>query len=70
MAQYAAKHPRTTISLNHPSLREELLRLGRITIQRKGGDAGKRTAGMLQFKFKPRDLFGIAGARVFESQAP
>ena len=29
------------------------LRMGKITIQRKGGDAGKDTANMLQFKFNP-----------------
>ena len=43
------------------------LRLGRITIQRKSGDAGKRTAQMLQFKFSPRDLFAVKGAHVFEN---
>ena len=45
------------------------LRLGKITIQRKGGDAGKRTAQMLQFKFSPRDLFAVKGAHVFEDRA-
>lgn len=35
------------------------LRLGRITIQRKGGDCGKRTAQMLQFKFSPKDIFDL-----------
>ena len=45
------------------------LKLGRITIQRKGGDAGKRTAQMLQFKFSPRDLFAIREAHVFEECA-
>jgi len=33
------------------------LRMGKITIQRKGGDAGKDTANMLQFKFDPCLLF-------------
>ena len=33
------------------------LRMGRITIQRKGGDSGKDTANMLQFKFNPCLLF-------------
>ena len=42
------------------------LRLGRITIQHTGVDAGKRTAQMLQFKFSPRDLFAIKEAHVFE----
>ena len=42
------------------------LSLGGITMQRKGGDAGKRTAQMLQFKFSPRDLFAIKEAHVFE----
>lgn len=40
------------------------LRLGKITIQRKGGDAGKDTAQMLQFKFSPKDLFEIEGAHI------
>ena len=46
------------------------LRLGRITIQRKGGDGGKNTAQMLQFKFSPRELFGIDGAYVFGDPDP
>ena len=46
------------------------LRLGRITIQRKGGDGGKNTAQMLQFKFSPRELFGIDGAYVFGDLDP
>lgn len=33
------------------------LYIGRITMQRKGGDAGRPTANMLQFKIKPCDLF-------------
>ena len=41
------------------------LRLGKITIQRKGGDAGKKTARMLQFKFSPKELFGVGEAQVF-----
>ena len=42
------------------------LRLGRITIQRKGGDAGKNTAQMLQFKFSPKELFRMNEAHVFQ----
>ncbi|WP_078214738.1 hypothetical protein [Bacillus mycoides] len=34
------------------------LRIGRITIQRKGGDAGRETARMLQFKINPALLLG------------
>ena len=41
-----------------------VIRLGRITIQRKGGDAGKKTAQMLQFKFSPKDMFDIPGATI------
>ena len=41
------------------------LRLGSITIQRKGGDAGMDTAQMLQFKFSPRELIGVSGASAF-----
>jgi len=33
------------------------LRIGRITMQRKGGDGGRETAKMLQFKINPADLF-------------
>lgn len=33
------------------------LYIGRITMQRKGGDAGRATANMLQFKMSPNDLF-------------
>ncbi|MEK6808916.1 MAG: type II restriction endonuclease, partial [Nanoarchaeota archaeon] len=33
------------------------LYIGRITMQRKGGDGGRETAQMLQFKIKPCDLF-------------
>jgi hypothetical protein len=33
------------------------LKIGRITMQRKGGDAGRETAKMLQFKINPAELF-------------
>jgi hypothetical protein len=33
------------------------LRIGRITMQRKGGDGGRDTANMLQFKINPVSLF-------------
>ena len=33
------------------------LKIGRITMQRKGGDAGRETAKMLQFKVNPALLF-------------
>lgn len=33
------------------------LKIGRITMQRKGGDNGRETAKMLQFKFNPVQLF-------------
>lgn len=33
------------------------LKLGRITMQRKGGDGGRDTAKMLQFKLNPTQLF-------------
>jgi len=32
-------------------------RIGRITKQRKGGDGGRPTANMLQFKINPAELF-------------
>lgn len=34
------------------------LNIGRILMQRKGGDAGRPTATMLQFKINPVELFG------------
>ncbi len=33
------------------------LKIGRITMQRKGGDGGRETANMLQFKINPTHLF-------------
>ena len=33
------------------------LKIGKITMQRKGGDAGRETAKMLQFKINPAKLF-------------
>jgi len=33
------------------------LKIGKITMQRKGGDAGKETSKMLQFKINPVELF-------------
>ncbi len=35
------------------------LKIGRITMQRKGGDNGRETAKMLQFKINPVQLFDI-----------
>lgn len=35
------------------------LYIGKITIQRKGGDAGRSTANMLQFKIHPCHLFNL-----------
>ncbi len=32
-------------------------KIGKITMQRKGGDGGRHTANMLQFKINPADLF-------------
>ncbi len=34
-------------------------KIGRITMQRKGGDGGRKTAQMLQFKINPAALFNI-----------
>lgn len=33
------------------------LKIGKITMQRKGGDAGRETSKMLQFKINPAELF-------------
>lgn len=34
-------------------------KIGKITMQRKGGDGGRNTANMLQFKINPAELFDI-----------
>jgi hypothetical protein len=34
--------------------------IGRVTVQRKGGDGGRATANMLQFKINPAELFNIS----------
>lgn len=34
-------------------------KIGKITMQRKGGDRGRKTAQMLQFKINPAELFDI-----------
>lgn len=34
-------------------------KIGRITMQRKGGDGGRETAKMLQFKINPAELFDV-----------
>ena len=34
-------------------------RIGKITMQRKGGDGGRKTANMLQFKINPAELFDV-----------
>ena len=40
--------------------RQGSIALGRITVQRKGGDGGRDTANMLQFKINPAELFNIS----------
>lgn len=35
------------------------LRIGKVTVQRKGGDNGRETANMLQFKLDPVEIFNI-----------
>jgi hypothetical protein len=35
------------------------IKIGNITMQRKGGDNGRKTAQMLQFKINPAELFDI-----------
>lgn len=35
------------------------LKIGRITMQRKGGDNGRETANMLQFKINPTEIFEL-----------
>ncbi len=37
--------------------RQGNLKIGRVTVQRKGGDGGRETANMLQFKMNPALLF-------------
>ncbi len=40
------------------------IRYGGLTIQRKGGDGGKKTAQMLQFKFSPKDIFELENVQI------
>jgi hypothetical protein len=35
------------------------IKIGKITMQRKGGDGGRKTAKMLQFKINPAELFDM-----------
>lgn len=35
------------------------VKIGKVTVQRKGGDNGRKTANMLQFKLDPTELFEI-----------
>ena len=35
------------------------IKIGKVTVQRKGGDNGRETANMLQFKLDPTELFDI-----------
>lgn len=35
------------------------IKIGRVTLQRKGGDAGRESANMLQFKLDPTELFEL-----------
>lgn len=37
--------------------KKSTIHIGKISIQRKGGDGGRETGNMLQFKFNPLDLF-------------
>ncbi|MCX7422456.1 MAG: type II restriction endonuclease [Planctomycetia bacterium] len=45
------------------------LKIGRITLQRKGGDNGRETAKMLQFKINPVQLFD-AKSKVVQGDTP
>ncbi len=35
------------------------LHIGKVTMQRKGGDNGRKSANMIQFKLNPAELFYI-----------
>lgn len=39
--------------------KEGSINIGRVTIQRKGGDNGRKTASQLQFKLNPAELFEL-----------
>ena len=40
------------------------IKLGNLTVQRKGGDKGARTAQQLQFKFSPKGIFDLQGVKI------
>lgn len=42
------------------------IKIGKITMQRKGGDRGRNTANMLQFKINPTELFEIENNRTID----
>ena len=44
-----------------------VIRLGRLTIQRKGGDNRRKSAQMLQFKFSPKDMGDIPNTIILNS---
>ena len=46
------------------------LKIGRITMQRKGGDNGRSTANMLQFKINPVDLFELTPTTNSQADEP
>ncbi|HPH23833.1 MAG TPA: hypothetical protein PLW32_08130 [Chitinophagaceae bacterium] len=53
------------VCINHYSKGETLItkqgniRVGKVGVQRKGGDGGRKTAQMLQFKIDPTDMFDV-----------
>ena len=40
------------------------IKYGGLTIQRKGGDGGAKTAQMLQFKFSPKEIFDLENVEI------
>jgi hypothetical protein len=53
------------VCINHYSKRklsitkQGNIRVGKVGVQRKGGDGGRNTAKMLQFKIDPTEIFNI-----------
>ena len=45
------------------------IKLGNLTVQRKGGDGGAKTAQQLQFKFSPKGIFDLQGVKIINKKS-
>ena len=45
------------------------IKLGNLTVQRKGGDSRAKTAQQLQFKFSPKGIFDLQGVKIINKKS-